>query len=104
MEYTAENQITMRLTSKQVGRTKLYLNVTIPGAVANSNKKEVIFQSSLDFEIFEPLLVLSPPGVSGIPVLMAPRSTLRLKTNMDSSSKLRYRLIYITLSFVCNIK
>lgn len=91
MEYTPDTQISMRLTAKQIGRTKLYLNVTVPGVVSNTNKKEVIFSTSLDIDVFEPLMIMSPHGVSGIPVLMAPRSSLKLKTNMDSTSRLRYR-------------
>lgn len=91
MEYKPDTQITMRLTGLQIGKTKLFLNVTVPGFIANSNRKEVVFSSSLDVDVFEPLLILSPPGITGIPVLMAPRSTLRLKTNMDATSKLKYR-------------
>lgn len=98
MEYNPDTQITMRLTANQIGRTRLFLNVTVPGIVANSNKKDVIFSTFLDVDIFEPLTILSPAGVSGIPVLMAPRSSLKLKTNMDSTSKLRYRYYVLNQS------
>lgn len=92
MDYAPEDQVTRRLTAKEVGRTKLHLNVTVPGIIANCHKKNtLIYSSSLEIEVFEALQIISPPGVSGVPILMAPFSTVKLRSNMDSITKLRFR-------------
>lgn len=94
ISYQSEDQVSARYMALSPGKTKLRLNVTVPGTAANCpNEKSVVFKDAIDVEVFEGLSLTEPKGVSGKMVLMAPHSSLQIKTNMDSTSKIAYKLV-----------
>ncbi|KAI4468828.1 nuclear pore membrane glycoprotein [Holotrichia oblita] len=92
--YGSNDKISTRVIGISPGRTKLRLNVTVPGHVANCPDKPLVqFSDAIDIEIFEGLVLLEPKDVSSRSVLMAPHSSLRIMTNMDGQSQISYKLI-----------
>ncbi|GJQ66575.1 hypothetical protein Trydic_g4553 [Trypoxylus dichotomus] len=92
--YGPRNKISTRIYGLSPGKTKLRLNVTVPGIAANCPSKSFVsFTDTIDIEVFEGLILLEPKGVSSRSVLMAPYSSLQIKTNMDSQYQVSYRLI-----------
>ncbi|KRT81282.1 hypothetical protein AMK59_6258, partial [Oryctes borbonicus] len=92
--YGPRNQISTRIYGLSPGKTKLRLNVTVPGTAANCPSKSFVsFTDSIDIEVFEGLMLIEPKGVSSRSVLMAPHSSLQIKTNMDNNYQVSYRLI-----------
>nr|XP_022913052.1 nuclear pore membrane glycoprotein 210 isoform X1 [Onthophagus taurus] len=91
--YDAGDLISIRIRGLRPGKTKLTLNVTVPGNVVQSKMKTVTFTETMDFDVFEELALMSPPGFSGKALLMAPNSSIQLMTNADSNSRCSYKLI-----------
>lgn len=93
IQYEPEDMISIRVTASSPGRTKIHLNATVPGEVAGYSQQSVIFSASLELEVFEGLELISPKGICGTSVLMAPNSHLQLLTNKDYESSLKYSLM-----------
>lgn len=90
--YEPEDQVSIRVVGLQKGRTKISLVVTMPiDANCPKDKKVTVnYKHSLDLEVFEGLELIEPLGSSAHSVLMAPFSTIQIKTNMDNDAKLKY--------------
>lgn len=93
--YGSNDKISTRVMAISPGRTKLRLNVTIPGHVANCPERPfVYFSDAIDIEIFEGLVLIEPKDVSSRSVLMAPYSSLKIITNMDGQSQISYKYVF----------
>lgn len=76
----------------QAGYTRLNLEVTVRANIANINDKpNITYKHSLEFNVFEALMLISPTEGASRPILMAPHSTLQLQTNMDFCAVIKYR-------------
>lgn len=98
INYNPEDRVTARIVGLSPGKTKLRLNVTVSGIAAGCpSKKSVTFTDAIDVDVFEGLVLTEPMGVSSKSVLMAPYSSLQIRTNMDSMSKLSYKYVVFAL-------
>lgn len=96
IEYSSEDDISVRLTGTAPGLTKVHLNAIVPGRTAgNEDSSEVVYRTSIDVEVFERLTVTSPNNVVGSFLLMAPHCTVQIQTNLDETNKLTYRCAFI---------
>lgn len=91
IEYVNYDQVSVRLLGLRKGRTRLHLEVTVPGTVAGSLRSEMKFSDEIIIEIFEELSLISPVAMNGMSILMAPFSTIQLETNLDSLGNVKYR-------------
>lgn len=86
------DRIEIKLTGLQPGKTRLFVNATVPAAVLNiQNLATVMLSAVTDIEIIQELSLVNPPDMPGRSLLMAPFSELQLETNMDeTSAKIHY--------------
>ncbi|KAJ8968307.1 hypothetical protein NQ314_002368 [Rhamnusium bicolor] len=87
------DRVAIKVFGLQPGKTRLYVNATVPGRTANRQNVETVTLSAwIDIEIIQEFSIISPefPGNS---LLMAPFSEVQLETNLDySDSKIVYWL------------
>lgn len=88
--YKNSDKVIIRVTGLQPGKTKLNINVTLTKS-AKANRPPLVFQASIDLEVFDPIVLTHPAGVSGKSLLMAQYSSLQLQTNLDGMSNIEYR-------------
>ncbi|XP_050315586.1 nuclear pore membrane glycoprotein 210 [Anthonomus grandis grandis] len=87
------DRVVLKLTGLQAGSTRVFVNVTIPGTVANKpNVHTLVYSAHVDIEIVSQFLLTQPSQVHGSALLMAPFSHVQLKTNMDSVTSISYSL------------
>lgn len=85
------DRIVLKLTGLQAGTTRVTVNVTAPGIVANKpNVHTVTYYAHVDIEIVDQFLLTQPKNVHGTSLLMAPFSSVQLITNMDSITDVTY--------------
>ncbi|ENN74710.1 hypothetical protein YQE_08827, partial [Dendroctonus ponderosae] len=78
------DRIVLKLTGLQAGTTRVIVNVTIPGIVANKpNVHTLMYSAYVDIEIVDQFVLTKPSHVPGSSLLMAPFSHVQLETNMD---------------------
>lgn len=81
----------MKLTGLQAGATRVIVNVTIPGVVANKpNVHTLMYSAFIDIEIVDQFILTKPNRVPGSSLLMAPFSHVQLETNMDQVNEVIY--------------
>lgn len=84
-------RVAIKVFGLQPGKTRLFVNATVPGRTANKlNVETVMLSSHLDIEIIMEFTLVAPefPGRS---LLMAPFSEIQLGTNLDySTAKIVY--------------
>ncbi|CAG9763709.1 unnamed protein product [Ceutorhynchus assimilis] len=87
------DRIVLKLTGLQSGTTRINVNVTVPGVVANKpNVRTITYSAHVDIEIVDQLMLSRPKQVDGISLLMAPFSQIQLETNMDLVSHIVFDL------------
>ncbi|XP_057657575.1 nuclear pore membrane glycoprotein 210 [Diorhabda carinulata] len=89
------DRVGAKVTGLQVGKTKLFVNATVPGATCNIMNLETITLSSwIEIEIIPEFLLTKPKNLPANPLLIAPFSQLQLETNMEGSTttKITYLL------------
>lgn len=89
--YKPEDQVVIRLTGLTAGRTRLYLNITVPACLTENGKKPVKFITSIEIEVFEKLVLVKPKDIFSSFLLMTPQSSMQLQTNMDRITKIEYK-------------
>ncbi|XP_018577251.1 nuclear pore membrane glycoprotein 210 [Anoplophora glabripennis] len=86
-------RVALKVFALQPGKTRLYINATVPGRAANKlNVDTVMLSSYIDIETITEFSLVAPefPGRS---LLMAPFSEIQLQTNLDySATKIVYML------------
>lgn len=86
------NKISVRAKGTRSGHCTISVNVTVPGATAGQpKKKQMVFSSTLDMEVIDGFDLTSPSKITGKSILMAPFSKLKLNTNKDGYTVLKYR-------------
>ncbi|KAH1015131.1 hypothetical protein HUJ05_012909 [Dendroctonus ponderosae] len=87
------DRIVLKLTGLQAGTTRVIVNVTIPGIVANKpNVHTLMYSAYVDIEIVDQFVLTKPSHVPGSSLLMAPFSHVQLETNMDLVNEVIYTL------------
>ncbi|RZC37684.1 nuclear pore membrane glycoprotein 210, partial [Asbolus verrucosus] len=91
--YKTNDRTIIRVTGLLPGKTKLNVNVTFRGV---DDVPPTVYHSSIDLEVFEPLLLVKPQGLvgrkRGKALVMARHSSIQLETNMDDSSTIEYSI------------
>ncbi|KAJ8925773.1 hypothetical protein NQ315_009621 [Exocentrus adspersus] len=86
-------RVAIKVFGLQPGKTRLFINATVPGKTANRHNVETVMLSAyVDIEIVSEFTLVTPdfPGRS---LLMAPYSEIQLGTNMDySTAKIMFML------------
>lgn len=91
----SRNKISTRVKGLRPGHCTLILNVTIPGVTAGTpHQSQVTYTSSIDIEVIEGLHLSSPEGFTGKSILIAPFSKMKLETNRDGYTALKYRYLH----------
>ncbi|XP_076259039.1 nucleoporin 210 [Rhynchophorus ferrugineus] len=87
------DRIVLKLTGLQVGSTRVFVNVTAPGVIANKPKlQSIVFSAFVDIEIVEQFALTNPKHIHESPLLMAPFSQIQLETNLDLVTNIDYSL------------
>ncbi|XP_060536617.1 nuclear pore membrane glycoprotein 210 [Cylas formicarius] len=87
------DRVVLKLTGLQAGSTRVFVNVTTPGIVANvASMSTIMYSAFVDIEIVDEFHLNRPVNIQGSSLLMAPFSQLQLETNMDSITKIVYAL------------
>lgn len=93
IRYSLSEEVTVRLKGMKTGRCTLEVAAVVPGAIAGRPAlKDVRYMASIDLEVFEELMLSEPKFHCTKSLLLAPYSSLQLKTNMDGQGVLSYSL------------
>ncbi|KAL1512846.1 hypothetical protein ABEB36_002363 [Hypothenemus hampei] len=87
------DRIVLKLTGLQAGTTRIFVNVTTPGVIANKpNVHTIMYSAHVDIEIVKRFTLTKPGHVHGSSLLMAPFSRIQLETNLDSITDVVYSM------------